>query len=182
MDEPVRYERLRFFAAGIAAVAAVWGFRFGLMYLATWLGIPLWVDFGRPVTVRWPAANGIGWIDETFSREMTWAHLLLVVLAVVMAYYVARITYRLSVSAVLDRRNRWLLTGWFVYTPLMIALSRMLSTLFQPVAWPSSQLWAWTGDVIGLFGLFVFLGLTNLFVSAWARLMRWRNVPAKSAN
>ncbi|WP_090452077.1 hypothetical protein [Dyella sp. OK004] len=182
MDEPMRYERLRFYLAGVVTVASVWGFRFGLMSLAAWLGIPLWVEFDHPVTVRWPNTSGIGWVDETFTREMTWAHLLLMVLALVMAYYVARITYRLSVSAVLDRRNRWLLAGWFVFTALMIALSRMLSAMFHPPSLPSGPDWAWTGDVVGVVGLFVILVLTNLFVSAWGRLMRWCKVPAKSAD
>jgi hypothetical protein len=175
-----RFERLRFLLAGVAATLFAWLCRRGLERLSLHWGIPVWVDFDRPMEVWWPNGNGIGSTLEVFTGGFTPAGILLPTLSLVLSYYVARAVYHLSLRRVFDRRSLWVIAGWFGYVPWMVLLFQLApERMVRAMPGLHAVDLGWFGEwVYGIVAAGLFLVSTNLFVSAWQRLMRWRKVPA----
>ncbi|CAE6792827.1 hypothetical protein LMG22931_05036 [Paraburkholderia nemoris] len=176
MDRPVRHERLRFYLAGALAILFGLFCHRCLASVVEHLGIATWIHFDHPVTqpillgeVGTPSQR---WSTVTLTDDFTDTNVFLTILSAVLAYYFARVCYRLDVATVMNRRARWLLGGWVVGTAVMIAISQGLGVVARCLPWLVSSYW-----VAGWVGLVVWAGSANLFATAWGKVMRWRGVP-----
>ncbi|WP_454675358.1 hypothetical protein [Achromobacter pestifer] len=168
-----RFERLRFWLAGAGSILFAWYCFHGLAWLARSVGIiPIvhydpavgqWLLIGDPILQHWAQVR--------VSEDVTPAGYALVFLSAVLAYYVARLIYHLDFAKVFQRRDRWIIAGWIIGTPLIAAeghlLLRLLSEFSLAQQWPT--LFATAAFV-------VFLVSAKLFSDLWEWVMRRNRV------
>jgi hypothetical protein len=171
--KPVRFKRLRFGLAGAASIVFAWYCFHGLAWLAQSVGIiPVvhyepavsqWLLIGDPILQNWHKVR--------VTEDFTLAGYALVSLTAMLAYYMARLAYSLDFARVFQRRDRWLIAGWIIGTPLIAAEGHLLLRLLSE--FPLARRWP---TFFGTTALVVFLVSANLFGDLWGWVMRKRRV------
>nr|WP_312392279.1 hypothetical protein [Stenotrophomonas geniculata] len=171
--KPVRFKRLRFGLAGAISILFAWYCFHGLAWLARSVGIisiihyeptvSQWLLIGDPVLQNWQKVQ--------VAEDFTLAGYCLVFLTAVLAYYVSRLAYHLDFARVFQRRDRWLIAGWIIGTPLIATeghlLLRLLSEFSLAQRWPT---------IVGTAVWIIFLVSAKVFADLWGWVMRRRRV------
>lgn len=168
-----RFTRLRALFAAVAFVASAWYCFHGLAWLARSVGIVPIVNYNPEVRQWLVVGDPIlqSWHEVSISEDFTLAGYALVFLTAVLAYYICRLVYHLDFGKVFQRRDRWLLAGWLIGTPIIAVEGHfLLELLSEPT--PAHQWPTFSGAVV----LVVFLGSASLFSIFWAWVMRKRRV------
>jgi hypothetical protein len=163
-------ERLRFWAAALAAPCLAYGFHVALGGLAASAGFPSWVDYPHPREESFQI--GEWWTSATFSGTFSDIGLILGVLTAVLTYFCTRAVYALDIREITGRRPAWLIVGWVLGTLAMGGISVLVSLLYARWSWLEA-----TGSIGAILVFALLLSSVNLFGWAWKRLMRWRGVP-----
>lgn len=164
-------ERLRFWAAALAAPCLAFGFHLALSRLAAAAGIPSWVDYPSPREESFQI--GDWWTSATFSGTYSDTGLILGVLTAVLTYFGTRAVYALDIREVTGRRPAWLIAGWVLGALVVSGISVLIAQLYAHWSWLEA-----TGQVGAIAVFVVLVSAANLFGWAWGRLMRWRGVPS----
>ena len=165
--------RFRALLAVALSVAFSWYCFHGLAWVARRVGIIPIVNY-EPAVKQWLLIGDPilqSWHEVSVTQDFTLAGYSLLFLTAVLAYYVGRVAYHLDLKRAFQRRDRWLVAGWLVGTPVIAVeghfLVKMVSDLPLARQWPG-----FSGVVVGV----VFLMSANLFGVLWGWVMRRNRV------
>jgi hypothetical protein len=102
----------------------------GLMGVAASSGVITSLEH-RAAIRQW-VQIGESWHEILVTPELTDAGLIIAIFAVVVSYYVARITYNLDI-AILDRCARWLIAGWLPGCVLAVVQTQLVTQVYGSV-------------------------------------------------
>lgn len=164
-----RLRRLRMWLAAAAFIVFAWYCFHCLAWLARSVGIVPIVDYD-PAVSQW-LLIGESWQKVRVSQDFTLAGYSLVFLTAVLAYYVGRLVYHLDFAMVFQRRDRWLIAGWLIGTPIIAVEGHLLLMLLSQ--FPLAQHWP---TISGIAVWAIFIVSANLFGDFWGWVMRKRRV------
>jgi hypothetical protein len=169
MPDVTRYARTRFLAAGVTSALFGWLVFLGLMGVAAWSGVITSFEH-RPAIRQW-IQIGESWQEILVTLELTDAGSIIAIFAVVVSYYMARITCNLDI-AILHRRARWLIAGWFLGCLLAIVQTQLVTRVYGSIPflaeWPNLS-----ASALGV----LLPGLTSGSVKFWSWVMKVFKVP-----